>query len=792
MYKASIPSYTTRMLCSNKGALVYGHLYKSVSEKYNISNQLFCELLKNGSRFVIVQGSEDKIPGRGVSPDSKVIAKTSVRLCKDYPKDCGDCEGLHLCKYFVYGNCRFNAGSKCRFSHDLRSIHNIPVLRANQLQDLEDDELCQLLLQNDPSLLPEVCIHYNKGFGKFGACTHETKCTQLHICQHFMQGDCRFGSQCKRSHKFDGISWQILKSRGLAPDLIRNLPDIYQNIYSIRNSSTGESQGDKCRFSHDLRSIHNIPVLRANQLQDLEDDELCQLLLQNDPSLLPEVCIHYNKGFGKFGACTHETKCTKLHICQHFMQGDCRFGSQCKRSHKFDGIAWQILKSRGLAPGLIRNLPDIYQNIYSIRNSSTGESQEAHVRTREPSVCSNSDAEHEEICLFYIRKHCGFKDKCLKVHFHLPYKWEVLNGSAWTDLPDMEEIEKAFCNPANTTSGGSPAVDFLTMRRGSASVRRLSTASSVTKPPHFILTTDWAWYWQDEHRKWVEYGKQASRHRASSVTSEALEKAFLVDPDSSVPFSVGQQQYSLSFRDMRQQNSVYQTQREVRRRPRFISARDVASKIKSKSDSVKNSTSQSVPSHWLQSAVPDFGYKLVLLSSSSEEFKQVQDLFQRTLPKSTIQKIERIQNLGLWEVFQWQKEQMKKKTGGKVVDERTLFHGTEKALLEAICQQNFDWRMCGAHGTAYGKGSYFARDASYSHNYAKTKDGQHIMFAAKVLVGEFTRGNSSFKRPPSKDARSTGLYDSCVDNTDNPSIFVIFEKHQIYPEYVIEYSNRRN
>ncbi|XP_033881063.1 protein mono-ADP-ribosyltransferase PARP12-like isoform X2 [Acipenser ruthenus] len=691
MYKASIPSYTTRMLCSNKGALVYGHLYKSVREKYNISNQLFCELLKNGSRFVIVQGSEDKISGRGVSPDSKVIAKTSVRLCKDYPKDCGDCEGLHLCKYFVYGNCRFNAGSKCRFSHDLRSIHNIPVLRANQLQDLEDDELCQLLLQNDPSLLPEVCIHYNKGFGKFGACTHETKCTKLHICQHFMQGDCRFGSQCKRSHKFDGISWQILKSRGLAPDLIRNLPDIYQNIYSIRNSSTGESQ-------------------------------------------------------------------------------------------------------------------------------------EAHVRTREPSVCSNSDAEHEEICLFYIRKHCGFKDKCLKVHYHLPYKWEVLNGSAWTDLPDMEEIEKAFCNPANTTSGGSPVVDFLTMRRGSASVRRLSTASSVTKPPHFILTTDWAWYWQDEHRKWVEYGKQvetspsssedvlptctnftgfsllsqlslhtqASKHRASSVTSEALEKAFLADPDSSVPFSVGQQQYSLSFKDMRQQNSVYQTQRAVRRRPRFISARDVESKIKSKSDSVRNSTSQSVPSHWLQSAVPDFGYKLVLLSSSSEEFKQVQDLFQRTLPKSTIQKIERIQNLGLWEVFQWQKEQMKKKTGGKVVDERTLFHGTEKALLEAICQQNFDWRMCGVHGTAYGKGSYFARDASYSHNYAKTKDGQHIMFAAKVLVGEFTRGNSSFKRPPSKDARSTGLYDSCVDNTDNPSIFVIFEKHQIYPEYVIEYSNRRN
>lgn len=41
-------------------------------------------------------------------------------------------------------------------------------------------------------------------------------------------------------------------------------------------------------------------------------------------------------------------------------------------------------------------------------------------------------------------------------------------------------------------------------------VRRLSTASSVTKPPHFILTTEWIWYWNDEYGMWQEYGKQVS------------------------------------------------------------------------------------------------------------------------------------------------------------------------------------------------------------------------------------------------------------------------------------------
>lgn len=48
------------------------------------------------------------------------------------------------------------------------------------------------------------------------------------------------------------------------------------------------------------------------------------------------------------------------------------------------------------------------------------------------------------------------------------------------------------------------------MRFGSARVRRLSTASSVTKPPHFIFTTEWLWYWTDDFGSWQEYGKQVS------------------------------------------------------------------------------------------------------------------------------------------------------------------------------------------------------------------------------------------------------------------------------------------
>lgn len=91
---------------------------------------------------------------------------------------------------------------------------------------------------------------------------------------------------------------------------------------------------------------------------------------------------------------------------------------------------------------------------------------------------------------------------------------------------------------------------------------------------------------------------------------------------------------------------------------------------------------------------------------------------------------------------------MKKLHNSNWVDERLLFHGTNPSHVPAICEQNFDWRICGTHGTTYGKGSYFARDASYSHDYCSSRISRYSMFVAQVLVGKFVQGNSEYLRPP--------------------------------------------
>lgn len=112
----------------------------------------------------------------------------------------------------------------------------------------------------------------------------------------------------------------------------------------------------------------------------------------------------------------------------------------------------------------------------------------------------------------------------------------------------------------------------------------------------------------------------------------------------------------------------------------------------------------------------------------------------------------------------------------------------------------FDPRSCCSYLTCFNRccrvfsvsfvflfpGSYFARDATYSHSYTGTT-AVRTMFVSRVLVGSYTKGASSYVRPPSKDGGDVNFYDSCVDNVLNPSIFVVFEKPQIYPEYLIQY-----
>ncbi|KAM7181141.1 protein mono-ADP-ribosyltransferase PARP12-like [Macrochelys suwanniensis] len=600
-----------------------------------------------------------------------------------------------------------------------------------------------------------------------------------------------------------------------------------------------------CKYSHDIFTDGNRKVLKTHEVSGLNENELRVLLLQNDPFLLPDVCQFYNKGRGPHGTCSQQDNCNKLHVCRHFLRGECRF-FKCNRSHRIlDNNVLRLLLAEGLNICVAKNIQIICDHkhtefskevgqrkmpphhdratpVEDKKKASAGDEEEIGPRPTSttpastslestspgfkavpsPKASGSSEIKKcDEICLYYIWRYCKHKDDCRMIHYHLPYRWQRFGGVNWLDLPRMEVVEKAYCDPQND-SLADQNINFKSLASSSAFLRRLSTPSSVTKPPKFIMTTKWIWYWKNDLGQWIEYGKQdfnlGERSGwmmfneedgllgASALTSEGLENVFLANPNDTLQFQAGSQQYEINFKEMIQKNVRYQTQREVRRRPKFVSSEDV--KKMRKGQRVTDTPDQNYPRNWDKSALPEVGYKAVEVTNPSSEYTEIETLFKRTMNNYVIQRIRRIQNPSLWQVFQWQKEQMKKKNGGKDVDERLLFHGTDRSHLEAICNQNFDWRICGVHGTSYGKGSYFSRDAKYAHCYSQSAAKGNTVFVARVLVGDFVRGNPTYVRPPQRAANMLTFYDSCVDNVQVPSIFVIFEKHQIYPEYTIDYS----
>uniref|UniRef100_A0A8C6Y1H4 Zinc finger CCCH-type antiviral protein 1 n=1 Tax=Naja naja TaxID=35670 RepID=A0A8C6Y1H4_NAJNA len=539
----------------------------------------------------------------------------------------------------------------------------------------------------------------------------------------------------------------------------------------------GRCRVNSCKYSHDIFSETNRKILRNHKLSGLNEEELCVLLLQNDPFLLPDVCGAYNKGGG---FCTLNDSCSRLHICRYFLKGECRFPN-CKRSHNLlDPLPTSLLMSEGLDQDTIWNIQticeariaafmkDLRERFYTLASFSGPLSISEHLFFSFPSPrCPNAEKEKsDDICLHYVWQFCKNKNNCSMIHYDLPYRWQIFTNNGWKDLPRREEIEKAYCDP-NITSFPDLQLDFMTMTSVIVPIRRLSTVSSVTKEPKFVMTTKWLWYWKNDLGQWIEYGKQDKQFQPASLTSDDLENLFLADPNGNIRFEVGSQKYLLSFKS---------------KESHFNGLRV---------PSVQNIPKSGSPNTILTLSGNYFCKLAIELNRGSPEFLKIENLFQLTMKNYKIHRIERIQNPSLWQVYQWQKEQMKKKKGGQKIDERLLFHGTNPSSLKAICTDNFDWRLCGTNGTVYGKGSYFARDASYSDNYSQAKEDEKAMFLAQVLVGEFAMGHQLYTRPPAKLADVLNSYDSCVDNTTNPSIFVIFEKHQAYPAYLIFYREEK-
>ncbi|KFQ72072.1 Poly [ADP-ribose] polymerase 12, partial [Phaethon lepturus] len=438
----------------------------------------------------------------------------------------------------------------CKYSHDIINAENKKVLKIHELSGLDENELRVLLLLSDPFLLPDVCPFYNR---KDGTCSQQN-CNKLHICRHFLQGECRFLS-CKRSHNLlDTHALRVLETGGIDVTMASNIQTIYDHKHVEFNKELKKGKIPNYKTRENL--LKKTAVTRSKELR------------------IPLKTVD-----------------STLHVPPLHLPSEVLF----------------IQSSHAGASSDVTG-----QSTHRLPTAAGGKDKDKKDDSSAKALKDNKEDKCDEICVFYVWKYCKHKDKCRFVHYHLPYRWQVYNGITWNDLSMMEEIEKAYCDPKNSSIAGKN-INFQTMTCCSSSLRRLSTPSSVTKPT-FALTTKWIWYWKNDQGQWIEYGEQGEGDSVKSPSSDVIENLYLADPDATISFQAGLHDYDLSFKEMTQTNISFKTRRRVCRRPKFVSFEDVQKIKKGQRDS--SIPNQACPIHWDQSALPDLGYKVFFFSSS--------------------------------------------------------------------------------------------------------------------------------------------------------------------------------
>lgn len=199
----------------------------------------------------------------------------------------------------------------------------------------------------------------------------------------------------------------------------------------------------------------------------------------------------------------------------------------------------------------------------------------------------------------------------------------------------------------------------------------------------------------------------------------------------------------------------------------------------------ESSLSQDLPKHWTKMKA-DENLLLVSLNPTDTEYKSVLADFTQTLGRNpTIHKIERIQNQALYIQYAAKRKQMNQQNSHRNDNERMLWHGTAAGPVTNINHHGFNRSYC--RGCAYGDGVYFAVNSSYSDSGYSAPDanGHKRMYRCLVLTGDSCQGVAGMRMPPPKAGQQSHIL---YDSLSGPSMFIIFNDCQAYPEHLITYT----
>lgn len=203
-----------------------------------------------------------------------------------------------------------------------------------------------------------------------------------------------------------------------------------------------------------------------------------------------------------------------------------------------------------------------------------------------------------------------------------------------------------------------------------------------------------------------------------------------------------------------------------------------------------------VPNYW---EPQQHHIQLFEVDKSSQEFLGLQAKLQLTLPTANLLRVTRVQNMWLWEKYQFHKDMMALKNKGKV-NEMVLYHGSRGANPHVICrgEEGLDIRY--SSKGLWGIANYFTENAKYANDYAHScmTTNERALLFVRVTLGEVNDYGShtdpELRMPPPLPILNhhlnlfNPLYDSTSGITANTRVYMTYDNTKCYPTHILTYT----
>ncbi|KAK3888958.1 hypothetical protein Pcinc_007026 [Petrolisthes cinctipes] len=563
---------------------------------------------------------------------------------------------------------------------------------------------------------------------------------------------------------------------------------------------------DRCGLGHTWYTDHNQMVIQDFYLDQLNTTELHHVIAYTFSSIDPfgplEICSDYNNiNLGCKGGCT------RLHICCKFVEGRgiCE-DENCDLSHDFTDSRnqWLLIMHdlstnetpRDIVITLLNSNPGLFPNSPTespslnpdyFPNSSDNEGSDNDNSTNNTitqwSHDPFCDAQKSTICEASVVDLCRGEDTgCSRLHAPLHFHWQVSeNGMKWYNLRHHQAqcLERSYCDvqqqgtnlpslkPSAMEPWWMPLFKLLDLRTWVAYFNKMILMSGERRLQLRRLCTEdetraastFHWYREISENHWQEYGKDQNEDSVINITSGDIEEKWQENPNQTILCSGSFYFVSIDFETMTESVSSTQNQREVRRRP----------KPHLRCDSV----TQGAP------------FRLLDVATFDAEYNKIVTLLNHTSRCYSSIKIKKLDNSLLRRAFQSHVAELNEQQHS--VEIRQLFQAVDPALLSVICSENFNWRhQCKQRSSMrYGRGCYFySRACEALEQRPQPHNETQKLVVARVVVGSWTPGNTSMTAPPfnpDTDIR----YNTTVNKSDRPTVFVKYNSHEYYPEYLV-------